>query len=271
MLEHDIARSFSDNELIRIYEKDLDITDEQNVISKIININPDVVINCAAYTNVDLCETERELSYKVNAIGAKNIAMGCKVVDCVMVHYSTDYVFDGTKGSPYMENDTTAPINHYGDTKLAGEEFVRNILDKHYIIRTQWLYGINGRNFVKTMLELAKTKDTISVVDDQIGSPTYTKDLADATELLISGKPYGIYHITNSNAISWCRFAQDIFQISKMDNIKVIPITSDEMTRPAKRPLYSVLSNNKWSDLGFAPLRDYKEALTEYLLNEKVV
>jgi len=270
MLEQDIVKAFAHNELIRLFETELDITKEQKVIDKIADIMPDIVINCAAYTNVDLCERERELSYKVNALGAKNIAKGCKATDCTMVYYSTDYIFDGTKGSPYVESDATVPINYYGETKLAGENFVRSILDKHYIIRTQWLFGVNGRNFVKTMLELTKTKDTICVVDDQIGSPTYAKDLAEATALLVNSKPFGTYHITNSNAVSWCRFAQDIFEISNLD-IKVIPITSDEMPRPAKRPLYSVLSNSNWSKIGLNPLRDYKEALAEYLLKEEGV
>ena len=186
MLGHDLIDVLDGkHELIKTTSKSLDITDEDKVKDYIVNENPDIVINSAAYTDVDGCETNEEIAYKVNGEGVKNLALACKVVDCPLLHISTDYVFNGENNKPWMEDDEVGPISIYGKSKLQGEEAIESILDKFFIIRTSWLYGINGGNFPKTMLELAKTHDTLTVVTDEIGTPTYTLDLAQAISELI--------------------------------------------------------------------------------------
>ena len=209
MLGHDLIDVLDGkHELIKTTSKSLDITDEDKVKDYIVNENPDIVINSAAYTDVDGCETNEEIAYKVNGEGVKNLALACKVVDCPLLHISTDYVFNGENNKPWMEDDEVGPISIYGKSKLQGEEAIESILDKFFIIRTSWLYGINGGNFPKTMLELAKTHDTLTVVTDEIGTPTYTLDLAQAIAELIETEYYGIYHITNSDYCSWFDFAK---------------------------------------------------------------
>ena len=190
--------------------------------------------------------------------------MACKLADCPLVHISTDYVFNGENTKPWMEDDEVGPISIYGKSKLQGEEAIESILDKFFIIRTSWLYGINGGNFPKTMLELAKTHDILTVVTDEIGTPTYTLDLAQAIAELIETEYYGIYHITNSDYCSWFDFANYIFEVKDID-VNVVPVTAEEFARPASRPHYSVLNNFHWIKNGFKPLRSYKEAIKDYL------
>lgn len=265
MLGHDLIDVLDGkHELIKTTSKSLDITDEDKVKEYIVNENPDIVINSAAYTDVDGCETNEEMAYKVNGDGVKNLALACKVVDCPLVHISTDYVFNGENSKPWMEDDEVGPISIYGKSKLQGEEAIESILDKFFIIRTSWLYGINGGNFPKTMLELAKTHDTLTVVTDEIGTPTYTLDLAQAIAELIETEYYGIYHITNSDYCSWFDFAKYIFEVKNID-VNVVPVTAEEFARPASRPHYSVLNNSNWVNNGFKPLRSYKEAIKDYL------
>lgn len=265
MLGHDLIDVLDGkHELIKTTSKSLDITDEDKVKEYIVNENPDIVINSAAYTDVDGCETNEEMAYKVNGEGVKNLALACKVVDCPLVHISTDYVFNGENSKPWMEDDEVGPISIYGKSKLQGEEAIESILDKFFIIRTSWLYGINGGNFPKTMLELAKTHDTLTVVTDEIGTPTYTLDLAQAIAELIETEYYGIYHITNSDYCSWFDFAKYIFEVKNID-VNVVPVTAEEFARPASRPHYSVLNNSNWVNNGFKPLRSYKEAIKDYL------
>lgn len=265
MLGHDLIDVLDGkHELIKTTSKSLDITDEDKVKEYIVNENPDIVINSAAYTDVDGCETNEEMAYKVNGEGVKNLALACKVVDCPLVHISTDYVFNGENSKPWMEDDEVGPISIYGKSKLQGEEAIESILDKFFIIRTSWLYGINGGNFPKTMLELAKTHDTLTVVTDEIGTPTYTLDLAQAIAELIETEYYGIYHITNSDYCSWFDFAKYIFEVKNI-NVNVVPVTAEEFARPASRPHYSVLNNSNWVNNGFKPLRSYKEAIKDYL------
>lgn len=265
MLGHDLIDVLDGkHELIKTTSKSLDITDEDKVKEYIVNENPDIVINSAAYTDVDGCETNEEMAYKVNGEGVKNLALACKVVDCPLVHISTDYVFNGENSKPWMEDDEVGPISIYGKSKLQGEEAIESILDKFFIIRTSWLYGINGGNFPKTMLELAKTHDTLTVVTDEIGTPTYTLDLAQAIAELIETEYYGIYHITNSDYCSWFDFAKYIFEVKNID-VNVVPVTAEEFARPASRPHYSVLNNSNWVNNGFKPLRNYKEAIKDYL------
>lgn len=264
MLGSDLREVLKNQELIVTGSKDLDITDEDKVIEFVCENSPELVINAAAYTAVDDCETHYDDAYAVNALGPKNLAIACNKLDIPLVHISTDYVFDGTKRTPLIEADNLGPQSAYGKTKLAGEEFIQENTDKYFILRTAWLYGLHGNNFVKTMLELAENHDEITVVDDQVGSPTYSFDLAVAiTNLLFSDK-YGIYHVTNEGECSWYEFAKLIFELSNID-VNVVPVTTEEFPRPAPRPHYSVLNNKKWNSSGFVPMRTYQEALTEYL------
>ena len=265
MLGHDLCEVLrDDHELFLTTSKTLDITDEKQVMDVVCEENPDIVINSAAYTNVDGCEENPDLAYSVNGSGVRNLALACKKIDCALVHISTDYVFDGSATEPIPEDGEIGPISVYGKSKLEGEEAILETLDKYFIIRTAWLYGINGGNFPKTMLELAKNHSEITVVYDEVGTPTYTLDLAYAISRLIENDYYGIYHLTNSGSCSWCEFSRYIFEIADV-NVKVIPVTASEFARPAPRPSYSVLENKNWINHGFEPLRDYKEAIKEYI------
>lgn len=265
MLGYDLKGVLADkHDLILTTSKSLDITNKDEVLKVITSENPDIVINAAAYTDVDGCEENIEHAFNVNGEGPKNLALACSKINSSLVHISTDYVFNGENSTPWLENDETNPISVYGKSKLKGEEAIVKILDKYFIIRTAWLYGVNGKNFPKTMLELAKNHSEITVVYDEVGTPTFTKDLALAIGELIESEYYGIYHITNSGSCSWCEFSRYIFDVSKKD-VKVIPVTADEFKRPAPRPHYSVLENKKWRDNGFKPLRDYRQAIEEYI------
>jgi len=265
MLGHDLIEALGDtHELVLTTSKTLDITDRDNVTDFILDSRPDMVINSAAYTDVDGCESNPDLAYSVNGEGVKNLALACRQVDCPLVHISTDYVFNGVNDRPWVEDDEIGPISVYGKSKLKGEEYIQEILDKYFIVRTAWLYGINGRNFPKTMLELAQNHSQITVVYDEVGTPTYTPDLAYGISQLIESENYGIYHLTNSGNCSWCEFARYIFEIADRD-VEVIPVTASEFARPAPRPSYSVLENRNWVENGFEPLRDYKEAIKEYI------
>ena len=265
MLGHDLADVLKGkHELILTTSKTLDITDKNHVIDFVSSQKPDMLINAAAYTDVDGCEKNQELAYSVNGEGVRNLAMACKKIGCRLVHISTDYVFNGENTRPWVEDDETGPISVYGKSKLEGEKAICEILDKYFILRTAWLYGVNGRNFPKTMLELAENHSKITVVYDEVGTPTYTLDLAQAISKLIETDCYGIYHLTNSGSCSWCEFARYIFEIAGAD-VEVVPVTADEFARPAPRPSYSVLENRNWVENGFEPLRNYTEAIKEYI------
>ena len=265
MLGHDLVDVLSaEHEVSTTTIDTLDITDIDKTIKTVKGNNPDVLIHAAAFTDVDASESNPDLAYKVNALGTRNVAIACKEADCAMVYICTDYVFDGTNQTPYYEYDQTKPLGVYGKTKHTGEVYIRDILSKFYIVRTAWLYGYHGPNFVATMLNLAKTNDTISVVNDQIGSPTYTVDLAKAIALLVKKPSYGIYHVTNSDHCSWYDFAKEIFKQAEIEvNLKAV--TTEEFPRPAPRPKYSVLENYNWRMEGYPKIRSYKEALTDYL------
>ena len=264
MLGSDLREVLKNFELICTGSKDLDISDEEKVMEFISEKSPDLVVNAAAYTAVDDCETHFDEAYAVNAIGPKNLAIACKKQDIPLVHISTDYVFDGSKRTPLIETDKLGPQSAYGKTKLEGEKFIQENTDKYFILRTAWLYGLHGNNFVKTMLDLAETHDDITVVNDQIGSPTYSLDLAVSIANLLNSDKYGIYHLTNEGECSWYEFSKRIFELSDVD-VKVLPVTTEEFPRPAPRPHYSVLSNQKWIKAGFPPMRKYEEALSDYL------
>ena len=267
LLGHELSSLLKDHTLILLSHSQLDISDSESVNKQIDSSSPDIIINSAAYTQVDACETNYDLAFQSNAIGPKNLAIKCKQLGIPLIHISTDYVFEGNekKNSPLVENDKLGPKTVYGKTKLEGEKMVQENCQKYFILRTAWLYG-EGKNFVKTMLSLSKKNKELKVVNDQIGSPTYAKDLAKAIKEIIEKKSdkYGIYHVTNKGEVSWYEFAKKIFEIKNIE-IKVNPCTSEEFPRPAPRPHYSVLSNQKWIDAGFTPMRDYEEALYEYL------
>ncbi len=245
MLAHAFLKKKPENWNILATDIDeLDITQPGHVEKVVQAFQPDIIINCAAYTRVDDCEKEKELPFAINATGAGHLAESANKIGTKLIHFSTDYIFDGTKKSPYLEDDSPHPINVYGMSKLEGEQNIRKQTDNHLIIRTQWLYGDGGNHFVKTILKLSMERDSIKVVKDQIGSPTWTEDLANATIELIKMKCIGTYHVVNSGECSWYDFACQITKDAGF-NIRVIPCTSAEFPRPAKRPAYSVLSTKK--------------------------
>jgi dTDP-4-dehydrorhamnose reductase len=231
--------------------KDLDITDQSGIRSFLLDLRPAIVINAAAYTDVEGCEDRPDYAFLVNGTAPGYIASACRQIDAILVHYSTDYVFDGSRPS-YTEKDTPHPINVYGASKLRGEERVQAELEDHIIIRTSWLFGPHGRNFVDTMLQLSQSQKEVRVVNDQFGRPTFTQDLAKATAWVAAGDP-GIYHITNDGTCSWYEFARTIIP-------NAAPCTTDEFPRKARRPKYSILENTRTP-----PLRSWHEALSDYL------
>jgi len=259
-----ILKNENQHELILTDIKELDITNLEELRKMFQDEKPEAVINVAAYTDVDGCETNRELAYNVNAIGPKNLAIVSNEIGAKLLHISTDYVFPGNNTEPYMEEDKTGPQSYYGETKLHAEKFIEKNMKNYFIVRTAWLYGINGKNFVKTMLSLGDINSEITVVNDQRGSPTFTVDLANAIVELIKTDKYGIYHVTNSGECTWYDFAKNIFELANVE-IEVKPVTTAEYPTPAKRPEYSVLSNEKWNNSGFKPLKNFKDALKEYL------
>lgn len=265
-LGYDVAKQLTarNHQVFGINRKTLDITDEKAVQAYIEEVKPDAILHSAAYTNVDAAEEDRDTAYNVNALGSKYLAQSANKVGAKMVYVSTDYVFDGTASKPYEVEDPTHPLGVYGKTKYAGEEFVKQNLDRYFIVRTAWVFGVNGNNFVKTMLRLAEERDELGVVHDQVGSPTYTVDLARFIIDLVESDKYGIYHATNEGVCSWYEFAVEIFNQVGF-NIKVNPLTSDQFPRPAARPKYSVLSKKKVVEQGFTPLPYWKDALSEYL------
>lgn len=267
---------YKDNADVEIYNTDVvemegihvvDITDIDDVMRVVNEVKPYAIINCAAHTNVDGCEKDFDNAYRINAIGPRNLSIAAKSVGAKMVHISTDYVFGGDGTRPYVEYDETNPQGAYGTTKLEGEKFVKQFADKFFIIRTAWLYG-DGKNFVKTMLRLSETNDTISVVDDQIGSPTSTAVLADIIDSLIWTDNYGVFHGTCEGQCSWAEFTEEIFRLTGKAT-KVKKITSEEYAAmypaSAKRPAYSVLDNYMLRVTNGYVAADWKEAIREYL------
>lgn len=263
MLGHAIKKVFSGAEVIGLTHDLLDITKMDETIREIRIIRPDFLIHAAALTNVDLCESEPEKAYLVNGVGTRNVVMACEEIKRPVLYVSTDYVFDGIKGSPYNEWDGPNPVNIYGLSKLMGERFVSSLTNRFYIVRTSWLFGSYGRNFVDTIVSLLAEKESLQIVNDQFGSPTYAIDLAEKIRELL-GKGYGTYHITNSGSCSWFDLAVSI--AAKMGTNKIIsPVNSQEFKRPAKRPRYSALSNTMLKLEGIKEARRWEEALQEYL------
>lgn len=244
---------------------EFDITDFEVANKFITGYMPDTVIHCSAYTAVDKAEDEPELCYLVNVVGTENIAKICKEIDAKMIYISTDYVFDGTKDGYYEVDDVPNPINVYGKTKLAGERTVQEILEKYFVVRISWVFGINGNNFVKTMLRLGKECGELSVVTDQVGSPTYTADLATLLVDMIQTDKYGIYHATNEGECSWAEFAEEIFKVANMMNVKVNHISADRYPTKTKRPMNSRMSKEKITREAFRRLPSWENALRRYL------
>lgn len=262
MFGQDAVRIFTekDYKVIPVDIEDFNITDEASVNNYFQNIECDVVVHAAAYTNVDLAETEREKAFLINAKGTENLAKITAEKNIPMVYISTDYVFDGEKDSAYLPDDKTNPQSVYGESKLAGELAVQKYNPKHFITRTSWLYGKNGKNFVDTMINLSKTQTVLKVVDDQKGCPTWTYDLAEGIlKIIETNSPYGIYHVCGSNFTTWYGFAKKIFELKSI-KIEVIPVTTEEFPRPAKRPRNSVMENNNLC-------RNWEDSLKKYLEN----
>lgn len=244
---------------------ELDLQSFEATYTHIHQIRPDIVIHCAAKTQVDDCELHPDEAYYANAIATKNVVNACQSVDAALVYISTDYVFDGSADRPYREYDRPNPQSVYGKTKLQGEEIVQTHLQRFYIVRTAWLFGDTGHNFVRTMLNLAKEKEVLDVVNDQTGSPTYAGDLAKAIEVLIQTGAYGIYHITNEGYCTWFEFTREILKQAGIQNVRVEPITTDQLKRPAPRPKNSILAKDGLKNIGI-DMPVYQEALSRFLV-----
>lgn len=272
MLGRDLMRllptSFMEDEIIGWDIEEIDL-EKREAIAQIEALCPKIIIHLAAYTDVDGCELNEAKAFAVNAEGTKHVALAASKANTKVVYLSTDYIFDGNKREPYLENDPPNPLNVYGRSKLKGENYIQELVEDFLIIRTQWLYGRHGKNFVDSILRQAREKKVLSIVDDQIGSPTFTVDLAEAISMLIRHKGQGIFHVANSGICSWYTFGQTILMLSGMDDVKVIPLSSKELDRPAVRPSYSVLNCKRLKEeIGFT-LRPWSEALRDYLTKER--
>jgi dTDP-4-dehydrorhamnose reductase len=267
-LGSDLCRLWS-GELVALPHEALDVCDRDRTHVVVRREAPALVINTAAYHRVDECEANAARAFEVNALGAKNVADAAREVGAAVMFISTDYVFDGEKGSPYVEEDTPRPLSVYGTSKLAGEHLVRQSNPRHYIVRSSSLFGVagasgKGGNFVETMIRKAQQDEPLRVVDDQVSSPTLTWDLAQKLGELAATDRFGLYHVTNSGQVSWCGFAAKIFELSGL-RPSLTAITSQELAAPARRPRFSVLENRALREAGLTPLRSWEEALEAYL------
>ena len=263
MLGHDLVAALDGREVTALGRAELDVTDLDAV--RVALAGHDVVINAAAYTKVDDAEEDETTALLINGTGAGNLARVAAENGATLVQVSTDYVFDGTATTPYAEDEVRKPVSAYGRTKAEGERLALDLgPERTYIVRTAWLYGKNGGNFAKTMLKLAAARDELTVVDDQVGQPTWTLDLAkQIVALLDADAPAGIYHGTNAGSTSWFGFARAVFAEGGLDPERVLPTTSADFVRPAPRPAYSVLGHDAWQTAGVAPMRPWREALAE--------
>jgi dTDP-4-dehydrorhamnose reductase len=270
----DLCEVITDSELIPLIHKDIEITDIDSVRWVFDKYKPDVIVNTAAFVRVDDCEDEKERAFQVNALGARNVAVVAQELGAGLVHLSTDYVFGGEdepRTTPYTEFDTPVPLSIYGKSKLTGENLVRHFCLRHFIVRASALFGVagssgKGGNFIETMLRLAREREELKVVNDQVFSPTYTGDLARKIAQLITTEYYGIFHITNKGACSWYEFTVEILKLADIKT-PVIPITSDQYPQKARRPGYSVLDNYHLRLLGMDDMRPWQEALRDYLID----
>lgn len=249
---------------IGVDRDEMDLMDNEAIRTFIMNLKPEAIIHCAAYTAVDKAEEEVETCYQINAEAVKVISECAKELDVKLIYISTDYVFDGTKEGEYVETDLPNPINVYGASKLKGEQCVQTLLEKYYIVRISWVFGVNGNNFIKTMRRLGSERDELNIINDQVGSPTYTADLAPLLVDMMETDKYGIYHATNEETCSWYEFANEIFKQSGIE-VKTNPITTDQYPTAAKRPMNSRMSKAKLKANGFNLLPTWQEALAHYL------
>jgi dTDP-4-dehydrorhamnose reductase len=268
MLGSDFVRAAShwNHDVVGFTHAELDVTDSEAVWRACAKERPEVVVNCAAYTNVDGAEDDLEGASRINVDGSRFVALGAAEVGASVVYPSTDYVFDGLKGEPYVESDATRPLSVYGQTKAAGEAETAAANQRYYIVRSSWLFGTGGRNFVETMLALGRDQGDVVVVRDQVGCPTYTAHLADALVRLIGTTAFGIHHIAGGGECSWYEFAEEIFRQSALE-VRMMSMTTSELSRPAPRPAYSVLSTER-SEAIYLP--DWQEGLASYLAERAV-
>ncbi len=266
-LGYDVVRELErrGHEAVGVDIEEMDITDSVQVTEVITEVAPDAVIHCSAYTAVDRAEEEEALCRRVNAEGTKNIADVCAELDCKLLYISTDYIFSGDGERPWEPDDEPNPLNTYGQTKYEGEIAVKTRCNKSYIVRISWVFGVNGNNFVKTMLRLGKENGAVKVVADQIGSPTYTYDLSKLLVDMIESDQYGEYHATNEGICSWYEFAQEIFRAAGMEEVTVTPVATDEFPVKAKRPKNSRMSKEKLVKKGFNKLPTWQDAVGRYV------
>lgn len=266
-LGYDVMRELKKrgHEAVGVDIDEMDITDAGQVRQVLTKTAPEAVIHCSAFTAVDRAEDEVDLCRRVNAQGTKNIAEVCEELDCKLLYLSTDYIFSGDGERPWEPEDEPNPLNVYGQTKYEGEQEVKARCNKHFIVRISWVFGINGNNFIKTMLRLGKEKGAVKVVDDQIGSPTYTFDLAILLVDMIESEAYGEYHATNEGICSWYEFAKEIFRAAGMDDVTVTPVATGEFPAKAKRPKNSRMSKEKLVKNGFNKLPTWQDAVRRYL------
>ncbi|GAB4484426.1 MAG: dTDP-4-dehydrorhamnose reductase [Thermodesulfovibrionales bacterium] len=265
MLGRAVRRVFGEGAVLPFTHADLDVTDLDGTVRTVRDARPGLLIHAAAFTDVDRCETEFDTAFRVNALGARNAAIACEEAGCPIIYISSDYVFDGTKGAAYDEWDETKPVNAYGLSKLLGERFVASHSRRFFIVRTSWLYGPGGKNFVDTISGLLGTNESLRVVADQTGSPTFSSDLALFLRKL-GGRGYGTYHFSNSGSCTWHEFACEI-ALLRGSRTPVVPVTTAEFPRPAKRPAFSALNHTMLRLEGMEEPRHWKEALSDYLLN----
>lgn len=253
-------------EVVGFAHGEAEITDEKTIFALVQKEKPQWVVNLAAYTDVDGCESNADRAFRVNAEGARIVAAACQAAQAKMIHISTDFIFDGSKKSPYVETDPAKPQSVYARSKYEGERFVRQVLpESSLIVRTSWLYGAHGKNFVDTILRSAREKKELKVVNDQVGRPTYTKDMAEALIALMERKAAGVVHFANRGECSWYDYACEIVKLAGLNSVTAKPISSAELNRPAKRPPYSVLSTEKYEKMTGKPIRHWRETLKEYL------
>lgn len=257
-------------EVFRLSKLELDISDENKVSALINQIQPDVVINTAAYTKVDDCEAKYQTAYNVNVIGPRNLARACDRINAKLVHFSTDFVFSGHARRPYFEYDSTDPCSVYGKTKLAGEFEIKHYCKSFFIIRTSWLYGKYGNNFVKTMIHLSQTKKALDIVNDQIGSPTWVTDLIEALLVVIETDKFGIYHYSNAGECNWSEFANEIFKGINAE-VEIREISSQELNRPAERPKYSVMDTQRIQTEFNIKINKWETSLIEFLKSQNYI
>lgn len=267
MLGTDVCRAFAGagHEVLPVTSADFDIADTAATKKALSDARPELVVHTAAFTDVDGCERDPDMAYRINALGSWNVAVACSALSATLIHISTDFVFDGEKGEPYTEFDQTHPLGAYGASKLAAEELVAAHCPRHFIVRSSWLFGPNGKCFPKVILRLAETRNELTVVADQIGTPTYTPDLAQALLDLPASGLYGLYHIVNSGSCSWHDLAQAVLQEAGRSDITVRPIRSEEWPSPTRRPKYSVLRPYVRELQGIPPLRPWQEALKDFM------